>query len=332
MIRLATVILMLCTCHLTAIKCEAQRRSVTMPFVVMEYNCENLFDCRHDSTKNDYDFLPDGERHWTFSRYWRKVNDIARVIHQCGNDGKNRHLPDIAALIEVENDSVMMFLTRGSILGSVRYRYIMTHSRDTRGIDVALLYNSLTFRPINHPSLRVPLQKGQKPTRDILYVEGYTRTEDTLHIFVVHSPSRSGNQYATEDYRLAVAKRLSIAMDSVRTLHDNANIIIMGDMNDYAYSKQLKLLHAKNMVDVSAKAKGRKAKGTYKYGGKWNSLDHILLSPSLLPFVKNCHICDFEWLLEPDYQGGYKPYRTYLGTFYHRGISDHLPLILQMEM
>lgn len=32
-------------------------------FTIISYNCENLFDCRHDSLKNDVEFLPDAERH-----------------------------------------------------------------------------------------------------------------------------------------------------------------------------------------------------------------------------------------------------------------------------
>jgi hypothetical protein len=31
---------------------------LTLLFTIVSYNCENLFDCRHDSLKNDYEFLP----------------------------------------------------------------------------------------------------------------------------------------------------------------------------------------------------------------------------------------------------------------------------------
>ena len=29
-------------------------------FTFVQFNCENLFDCQHDSLKNDVEFLPDG--------------------------------------------------------------------------------------------------------------------------------------------------------------------------------------------------------------------------------------------------------------------------------
>ncbi len=307
-----------------------QLSSHPMPFVVMEYNCENLFDCRHDSLKEDYDFTPQGNHHWTFSRYWRKVNDIGKVIHQCGGSYERRHLPDIVALAEVENDSVITMLTRRSMLKNAGYKYVMTNSLDTRGVDVALLYNPLTFRLIAHHSLRMKLRKGQKPTRDILYAEGCIRNGDTLHIFVVHSPSRSGGETVSEPYRIAVAERLITAIDSVRGIYDNAKIIITGDFNDYYYNKQLRMLQAANMTNVSANAHGNIAKGTYKYGGEWKSLDHILLSAPLLDNVKDCHIHDPQWLLQQDYRHGYKPRRTFRGTFYQSGVSDHLPLVLNM--
>ena len=31
----------------------------------MFYNVENLFDCQHDTLKNDYEFLPDAPKGWT---------------------------------------------------------------------------------------------------------------------------------------------------------------------------------------------------------------------------------------------------------------------------
>ena len=81
-------------------------------FRVMHLNVENLFDCQHDSLKEDSEFLPDGFKHWTFTRYWKKLNQIAQTIAAVGEG----QLPDIISLCEVENDSVMHALTRRSAL------------------------------------------------------------------------------------------------------------------------------------------------------------------------------------------------------------------------
>ena len=108
-------------------------------FTFVELNCENLFDCNHDSLKNDTEFLPDGSYRWTRTRYWRKLNHIGQAVLACGDGQDGWQLPDMVALCEVENDTVMRDLTRRSLLRSARYEYVMTDSPDERGIDVALM-------------------------------------------------------------------------------------------------------------------------------------------------------------------------------------------------
>ncbi len=327
---LPTALTVIILCLTLACK-GGEPHSPTLPLTIVEYNCENLFDTRHDSLCNDLEFLPDGQRHWTFSRYWRKLNDIGRVIQQCGESGDRWRLPDLVTLVEVENDSTMLALTRRSMLRGAGYRHFITQSTDPRGVDVALLYNPLTFAPTAHASLRVIPPDGDKPTRDILYVKGHTRSHDTLHVLVVHAPSRSGGQHTTEPYRLAVAARLNAAIDSIRQSDQEANIILAGDFNDYSHDTSLRTLCANGMVNASAEATGHTARGTYKHQGRWGSLDHILVSHSLLHAVKECRIHDAPWMMQPDKRGGSKPRRTYLGTFYQGGVSDHLPLVLTLQ-
>ena len=103
----------------------------------VELNCENMFDCRHDSLKNDVEYLPDSGRHRTPWKYWRKLNNISRAIVSCGIPVDDRYissagnvsgggfddiayggdyrLPDLIALCEVENDSVMSDITDTSL-------------------------------------------------------------------------------------------------------------------------------------------------------------------------------------------------------------------------
>ena len=51
---------------------------------------------------------------------------------------------------EVENDTVLRDLTRRSPLKELSYRYVMTHSPDLSGIDVALLYQRDLFLSLIH--------------------------------------------------------------------------------------------------------------------------------------------------------------------------------------
>ena len=49
----------------------------------VELNCENLFDTRHDSLKQDTEYLPESTRHWTKKRYWKKLNNTAQELLSC---------------------------------------------------------------------------------------------------------------------------------------------------------------------------------------------------------------------------------------------------------
>ncbi len=307
---------------------------LTSLLTFVELNCENLFDCRHDSLKQDMEYLPEGARHWTPYRYWNKLDNIAREIVSCGRDDSGYELPDLVALCEVENDSVMSDLTRRSLLRTLNYDYIMTNSPDLRGIDVALLYHTFTFRPISHTSLRISPLKGMRPTRDILYVCGQVRSGDTLHVFVVHAPSRFGGERKTRPYRMAVANRLSAAIDSIYSLRPSAKVIVAGDFNDYSNSPALQYLTARQLHEVSAGAQGTHgARGSYCFRGHWESIDHILVSPALLPLWHSTRIHDLPFLLEEDTRyGGHKPRRTYNGYQYQAdGYSDHLPVVTKFR-
>lgn len=310
-------------------------------FTFVTYNVENLFDCRHDTLKNDQEFLPDGDRRWTWKRYRKKVNDIARVLHEIGEpnettvDYKKFHIPDVIVLCEVENDSVIVSLTRRSLLRSAGYRYVITHSQDHRGVDVSILYNPLTFRPDTSFSIRVDSLRGLSPTRDILYIKGTTRAGEQLHVFALHAPSRSSGEMKTRPYRMLVSNTVAHHVDSLLTDDPSANIIVAGDFNDYSYNESLKNL-SERLCHISKDAKGYNENrthvhGTYYFQGEWGSLDHILVSPSIASKVTQCYIFDRDWLLELDAQGVLKPKRTYRGPMYNGGVSDHLPLVLKIE-
>lgn len=312
-------------------------------FTFVELNCENLFDCQHDSLKNDTEFMPGGAYHWTRTRYWQKLDRIGQTILSCGeqqvtnqlseggvNNGKSWQLPDMVALCEVENDSVLHDLTRRSLLRNARYDYVMTNSPDERGIDVALMYSPYSFRLIGSHSVRVNPVKGMRPTRDILYASGVIASGDTLHVIVAHLPSRRGGEKFSRPFRMAAATQVAAVLDSIyNNVSAEAKIIVAGDFNDYSNSESLQLLRSKRMVEVSQGAKGRNgAEGTYRYQGQWGSLDHILTSRNLADSLTECFVNDAEFLIEHDEKyGGVKPHRNYIGPRYNNGFSDHLPLV-----
>lgn len=297
--------------------------STVLTFV--ELNCENLFDTRHDPSKQDTEFLPDGSHRWTNTKYWRKVNAVGQTILSCADE-----LPDLVALVEVENDSVLFDLTRRSLLRGAGYEYLMTESPDVRGLDVALLYRPARFRPICYDHIEVPLLKDMRPTRDILYIIGETVDGDTLHVFVVHAPSRYGGEKESRPFRMQVARTLESCLQTI----GEGSVIIAGDFNDYDKSHSLRHLEHLGLVNATKNVRGRygQARATYRYQGDWHSLDHIFLSPLLAARLGTAYINDAPFLLEdePRY-GGKKPRRTYYGPRYNGGISDHLPLVIRLR-
>ena len=296
---------------------------------VVELNCENLFDCQHDSLKQDTEFLPEATRHWTRKRYWQKLNNIAQELLSTCDDG----IPDLIALCEVENDSVLHDLSRRSLLRNAGYEYVMTDSPDLRGIDVALLYSPVSFALMGSQSLRVMPVEGMRPTRDILYVSGRILSGDTLHLFVVHAPSRYGGERHSRPFRQAVAERLCQSVDSIRAISPDASILVAGDFNDEADGPIVTYIGQHGLVNLTKDAHGQNdVKGTYRYQGQWGSIDHILGTPYIYNKVEKAYIHAPKFLLEEEKTyGGVRPRRTYNGMRYQQGYSDHLPLVLRLR-
>lgn len=314
----------------------AQEASDTLR--VMWYNVENLFDCEDNTEKNDEEFLPTGENQWTYTRYWKKQRNLARVIAAVGD----RRLPDLIGLCEVEGDSVLTDLTRRSPLRTAGYRYIVTHSPDERGIDVALLYLPGRFLPLAHRSISVC--GGERPTRDILHVTGLVSPVDTLDLFLCHFPSRRGGERVSRPFRIKAAQVLRQAIDSISSIRKEAKILAMGDFNDALTDTPVgKAMNIEPLSEASRPFKHHliplnadKHPGTYAYQGRWEVIDHLLVNPSLLDASATLYtkptlarIANLPFLLTTDEKFGISiPLRTYIGPRYLGGFSDHLPVVV----
>lgn len=312
-----------------------------LDFPILFWNVENLFDCKHDSLKNDYDFLPEALKHWTPFRYKQKLRNIAKTIITTSKWTP----PAIIGLCEVENDAVISDLTQQSILKNLEYRYICTQSKDERGIDVALLYLPERFKVIQHQAINIGKLPNGRVTRDILYVEGFTASADTLDLFIVHLPSRYGGKRKSEPNRIFVANKLKQQIEQIKKKKgQSAKLIIMGDFNDYPHNASiLKVLQAKEpsipileskLYHLLARKRRQHDWGTYKYKSEWGVLDHFIINGNLLindsfyTSEENTEIIRASFLLEEDPKyGGYKPFRTYNGMHYLGGYSDHLPIL-----
>lgn len=313
---------------------------------VVEYNVENLFDTCHDAGADDYEFLPGAARGWNSSRYWKKLGDVARVLVAAGGDTP----PDLVGLCEVENDSVVRHLCERTALRRLGYARIVTCSRDPRGLDLALLFQPGRLRLVGQESIDVSASvAGGRPTRDVLYAAFRLLSGDTLDVLLCHWPSRRGGSVAAMERRLGVARLVRQRADSLMALRRRPALLLMGDFNDESTDRSVahelgaRLLREGERPDSRALyvlthglAAPGGVSGTYKYAGRWNQLDQVVVSGHLLrrDFPLHtaggaCRLFAPAFLLEPDAtHGGVKPRRTFLGPVYRGGYSDHLPLVV----
>ncbi len=313
-------------------------------FTIVFYNVENLFDTINNPTTNDKEFLPNGKKKWNSKRYYKKLNDISKVL---ASINKNE-LPEIIGLCEIENKTNLMDLIKQTPLKNANYGIVHQESPDFRGIDVGLLYRKDEFKYIKHEILKIEFDFDKKiKTRDILYVKGMTNKE-IFHIFVNHWSSRRGGKAKSEAKRIYSAKVLKSRIDKILKKNKKAKIVILGDFNDEPCDKSInKILNASNnhkntnfdelynlMYD-----KHLNSLGTYSYKGKWNMLDNIIVSKTLLHSKKGYNVSidggqifSERWILYDNPKiGSYTPSRTYGGRNYYGGISDHLPVFVILK-
>ena len=74
----------------------------------------------------------------------------------------------------------------------------------------------------------------------------------------------------------------------------------------------------------------RQGQGTIKYDGKWDLIDHFYVSPVLSARAR-MRILRIPFLLTRDTaHSGEKPLRTFQGPRVLGGVSDHLPIFLEI--
>ncbi len=316
-----------------------QKRSAETEFSFMFYNVENLFDCVNDSLTNDDEFTPEGTRNWTTFKLYEKLDRLSKVILAAGKWNP----PVVVGLCEVENRNVLEMLVKNSALKKSGYKIIHKDSPDERGIDVAFLYRPDLFRPFDYQN--IPVQDtldGNFKTREILLVSGVINGCDTLHFFVNHWPSRYGGIMETAGYRKLAAATLRKAINRLNVEYSHPRIVCMGDFNDQPSDESLAMILGTSAVNnqlVNLSAVWQKGEvKTLKNEYSWEVFDQWVVSNSFLESHKcfrfvHAEIVKLPFLLEDDLKfGGLKPKRTYIGFKYQEGFSDHLPILIRLQM
>ena len=325
-----TIYLMIISCFIST------GSSKTGPVKVAFWNVENLFDIIDDPKTNDEDYLIGGRKNVTNETYNLKFQNISKVINQI--------MPDILGLCEVENRFVLNELNEYL---KINYKIVHYESPDQRGIDVGLLYNPNRVYIVESSPIEVILSSG-KPTRDILYV--HCKKDDiSLHLYVNHWPSKYGGVKKTIPSRAKAAMTLRQHIVSLLKQDGDAEIVVMGDLNDEPHEPSV-LKHLGAGLDSSSvhgdenilwNLMGPWHKNpqgsTYVYAGEHMVYDHLIISMGLVDNkglkLVNKSVGVFDGKEYRQHGGKYNgyPFRFWAGNRILGGYSDHMPIYLSIE-
>ncbi|MFV0522778.1 MAG: endonuclease/exonuclease/phosphatase family protein [Mangrovibacterium sp.] len=299
------------------------------PYSFLFYNVENLMDTQNDSIKNDDEFTPTGLRAWTEYKLQQKIDHIAKVI--LAANGFN--YPDAIGLCEVENYQLIERLINTTPLQKIGYRYIHKESPDGRGIDTALLYRPNRIKPQwykYHPLIN---PSGDTiATREILECK-FTAASDSFHIFINHWPSRYGGELKSAPKRMLAAQTLWQIIEKNNSTAGATNNIILGDFNDEPADNSLAWLCQRSHQLTNLSADWDSKLGTLKFQSNWSIFDQIIISKNLKDKYPIGKIVSLHFLFKEDEKWeGQKLFRTFHGYQYEGGFSDHLPIILLLNL
>jgi len=298
------------------------------------WNVENLFDLEDDpNVEGDEEFTPQGPNKWTNERLEIKLNNLARVIMGM-HDNRG---PAVMGFAEIENRKVVELLVKKLKPLGRDYRIVHQDSPSDRGIDCALIYDANLFRLDSTKFHFVDADK----TRDIVESK-LLRDGKSLTVFVNHWPSR-GNPPTT---RMAAAKMLRERTQQILSSDPLADVVAMGDFNDYPTDPSLteglvavgslESLKSGTLFNTSYTTEPDSSNGTYVFDEKWGVLDQIIVSPGmLLPggvswgigSTSTVILAD-DQMFDPPGNGIPRPSRSYSSTTFHKnGYSDHMPIV-----
>jgi predicted extracellular nuclease len=240
--------------------------------------------------------------------------------------------PLVCGFSEVENAGVVRAIVANQEAFKT-YGIVHYESPDARGIDVAMIYDSSKLKLLASDNIRFILPGETKATtRDILWAQ-FSYKKHPFYVMVNHWPSRRGGTDESDDKRVAAAKTACNFIDSVQKANGYP-IIFLGDLNDHPENNAPKLIDER--LDPMITKDSGPTKGTHFYNNEWGILDHIYVSANFIGkkngiVASSGQIHNFPFLME-EYKGNIQPKRTYAGSKYLGGYSDHLPVSIQLNI
>ncbi|MYW43963.1 endonuclease/exonuclease/phosphatase family protein [Streptomyces sp. SID161] len=145
----------------------------------------------------------------------------------------------------------------------------------------------------------------------------------TVFVIANHLNSKGGDQALTAQYqppvrssevqRHAQATAVNAFVKDILAVQKNADVIALGDMNDFEFSGTTKILESDGALWSAIKSLPRSERYTYDYQGNQQVLDQILISPAIR-------------------RGGDFAYDSvHINSEFNDQISDHDPQVLRFR-
>ncbi|MFJ7180695.1 endonuclease/exonuclease/phosphatase family protein [Streptomyces massasporeus] len=172
------------------------------------------------------------------------------------------------------------------------------------------------------PGRVAPADEAWKNSRKPLAGEFVFRGR-TVFVIANHFNSKGGDQSLTSQYqppsrssetqRHQQATLVNTFVKDILGTQRNADVIALGDINDFEFSKTAQLLEGRGELWSAIKSLPRRERYSYVYQGNSQVLDQILVSPSIR------RDCDFEYD------------SVHVNAEFNDQISDHDPQVLRFR-
>ena len=308
--------------------------------LIVFYNVENLFSPDPKPT-HKLDPTSSGLRNWDERKYQNKLHKIANVFRLI--EERESVLPMLIGLAEVNSQENLNDLVE---LEPFNHQYGIVHydSLDERGVDTALLYDKRKISILDAEAISFVFEKHHEnpdnldTTRDVLHCRLNYFSKEIINVFVVHLPSKRERDI-NKPKRAFILN--SINEKIVKIVQESReSVIVCGDFNENPVEENIiKLLYDENMNKILRNEFEtlfqNKNYSTFHYKDGL-LFDQIMLSedffkPESAIKFQQAVVFNSEKISNWDKKFHGRPFRTYAGTRYLGGYSDHYPVYVVLK-
>ncbi|MDR0376670.1 MAG: endonuclease/exonuclease/phosphatase family protein [Spirochaetaceae bacterium] len=328
--------------------------------IVATWNVQALFDGEENGAEYAEYRMAAG---WSEEKYQARLTSLGESIARMAE-----WVPDVLALQEVENGSILKGLAEGRL---AKYGYTWTFFATNPGAPLGV--GLLSRVPLLETTVHSVTCNGNTSPRPIAEVR-LAAGKKPITLFICHWKSKVNGEDATEAVRRASARVVLRRLQEIKVQEPDLPVIILGDLNenhDEFYRRGGTVLSALLPDDPLALEFSRDTmqacktetpadflvisgqkppqpqyfvpetitlyspwgneleKGSYSYQGNWETIDHFLLSKSFFDGLN----WEFD-ACEAPHQEPFINDRGIPRAYNPRtgsGLSDHLPLLLKLK-